>query len=309
MLLGMLISFVFATTVLASVMALMPRSDPTVLSRAAAIRRRHPTQEVLEDERERPFSERIVAPMVSAVVTQVRRRAPGGWKERARQRLISAGVEGEPDQFLGSQILTTIVFGVVGFAVFLNKLLAGNVLMFVVMVGVVAMLGWRIPEFKLSRLITRRRKAMEKSLPDVFDLLSVSVEAGLGFDGAVQKVSERFAEPVAGEFRDYLKEVRLGTSRADALRRLADRSGSADMRTFAAAIIQADQLGVSISKVLRTQAESMRVKRKQRAEEKAMQLPLKMLFPLILFIFPTLFIVILGPVAISFLGTFTATAP
>lgn len=166
-------------------------------------------------------------------------------------------------------------------------------------------LGLQLPEFWLSRTITRRKKALEKALPDVLDLLSVSVEAGLGFDGAVQKVSEKFSEPTSDEFGSFLKEVRLGKPRADALRNLAQRTGLPDMQTFVAAIIQADQLGVSLSKILRIQSEQMRIKRKQKAEERAMQTPIKLLFPLILFIFPTLFVVILGPLVISFLTTFS----
>jgi tight adherence protein C len=217
-------------------------------------------------------------------------------------KLVQAGNPMGPNHFLGLQTLVAAGLSLAGLMIsspFLEKkpAAAGGLML------IVLILGWRMPEFWLSRMVTQRRRLIDKALPDVLDLLSVSVEAGLGLDGAIQKVGEKFPEPTAGEFRELLKQVRLGTPRADALRTLADRTGLPDMRTFTAAVIQAEQLGVSISRVLRAQSEALRVKRKQKIEERAMALPLKMLFPLILFIFPTVFIVVLGPVVINFVTT------
>jgi tight adherence protein C len=139
-------------------------------------------------------------------------------------------------------------------------------------------------------------------LPDVLDLLTVSVEAGLGFDQAVVKVIEKFKGPLAEEFHRTLQEVRMNKPRREALRALADRVGIDDLTAFIAALIQADQLGVSIAKVLRIQSDQMRIKRRQRAEEQAQKASIKMLFPLIFFIFPAMFIVLLGPAVLSMMG-------
>lgn len=303
--LAILLLFTFLTVTGAAFLLLTPPGDPAALARVSALRQRDLRQAVEDEAMQMPFKQRIIDPAVRKLVTEVKRRLPRDLRERVRQRLAAAGVEGEPDQFLGKQVLYSVASAGAAGALMFPYLARGQNLQYFALVVVGAILGWRLPEFSLSRLITQRKKAMERALPEVLDVLCVSVEAGLGFDGAVQKVAERFPDPVAGEFRLYLKEIRLGSSRADALRRLAARSGLTDFQTFAAAVIQADQLGVSIAKVLRTQAEAMRIKRKQRAEEKAMQLPLKILFPLIMFIFPTLFIVILGPVAINFLTQMT----
>lgn len=306
MLLTTLLVLAFFGAALSSALVLAPRGDQAVLDRAAAIRRgTTPAAPAASSDEERtgPFRKRVIDPLLGAAVAQMKKRAPKEMRERVRQRLVESGMQLEADRFLGLQALTALGVGVGASVVFFGQARDGQVAMYIGLIGLFAFGGWRLPGFNLSRLISKRRKAIEKALPEVLDLLSVSVEAGLGFDGAIAKVAERFPEPTSGEFRSFLREVRLGNTRAESLRRLAERSGSPDMKTFCAAVIQADQLGVSMAKVLRAQSEAMRVKRKQRAEEKAMQLPLKLLFPLILFIFPTLFIIILGPVAISFMSS------
>jgi tight adherence protein C len=132
-------------------------------------------------------------------------------------------------------------------------------------------------------------------LPDTIDVLSISVEAGLGFDAAITRICQKTDNPLTVEFDKYLTEIRLGKARREALRQIQSRTGVDDLNTFIGAVIQADQLGVSIAKILRTQSEQLRMKRRQRAEQLAQQAPLKMLFPMILFIFPSVFVVILGP--------------
>jgi tight adherence protein C len=147
----------------------------------------------------------------------------------------------------------------------------------------------------LSSKITRRKEAIIKKFPDALDLMSICVDAGLTFDGAMSKVNEKWDDPLAREFGRVIYEIQLGKSRRQALRDLSDRCDVADVTSFIAAILQADQLGVSIGKVLRIQSEQMRIKRRQRAEERAHQAPVKMMFPMVFLIFPSMFVVLLGP--------------
>jgi tight adherence protein C len=169
----------------------------------------------------------------------------------------------------------------------------------------VGLLGWRGPKLWLKRRISTRQRQISKSLPDAVDLLTVSVEAGLGFDSAVVHVTGKLPGALGEEFRHFLRQVRMGTPRREALRYLGERAGVPDLKIFTTAIIQADQLGVSIGKVLRVQAEEIRRRRRQRAEEAAMKAPIKMLFPLIFLIFPALFVVLLGPAGIHIVQVFT----
>ena len=160
------------------------------------------------------------------------------------------------------------------------------------------MIGFFAPEFWLSRRIKRRKKAILLAVPDVLDLLTISVKAGLGFDAALGKVVEKMEGPLVDEFRRALAEVRVGKARREALRDIVPRTEVQPLTNFIGAIIQAEQLGVSISKVLQVQSEQLRIERRQRAEEQAAKAPIKMLFPLVGCIFPSLFIVILGPAII-----------
>jgi tight adherence protein C len=164
--------------------------------------------------------------------------------------------------------------------------------------------GYVIPSFILGKKMAERQKAVQNSLPDTIDLLTVSVEAGLGFDGALMKVVDKKTGPLASEFEKVLQEIKVGKQKKDALKDMADRVGLQDLTTFIGAIIQADQFGVGIANILRIQAEQMRQKRRQRAQEKAMKAPIKMLIPMVIFIFPTLFIVLLGPVVLQLIDQF-----
>ena len=150
----------------------------------------------------------------------------------------------------------------------------------------------------------QRRELIRTQLPDALDLLAVSVEAGLGFDGAVAKLTEHMEGALAEEFSLTLGEMRIGESRHDALKKLAERAGAPEVASFTRAIIQADQLGISLGRILRVQAADSRLKRQAAAEEKAMKSPIKMLFPTVIFIFPAMFIVILGPAMLNLLELF-----
>lgn len=165
-------------------------------------------------------------------------------------------------------------------------------------------LGLILPNLILSKKIIDRQKQITNSLPDVIDLLTVSVEAGLGFDGALAKVIDKMPGPLAVEFDNVLQEIKVGKQKREALRDMADRVCVPDLTTFIGSIIQADQFGVSIGNVLRIQSVQMRQKRRQRAQEKAMKAPVKMLIPMILFIFPTIFSVLIGPIVIKVMNTF-----
>ena len=298
---------VFGATAVSTYLMLAPSPEMALVKqRAMAIRRsgliRKADGSLVDEEMELPFVQRVLKPALERMSGWIGRLAPGRVQATIQLKLLQAGNPMGPSHFLGLQALVAAgmsLFGLLVSTPFMSEkpVQAGGLM------AVLLLLGWRVPEFWLGRMIGARRQLIDKALPDVLDLLSVSVEAGLGLDGAIQKVGEKFPEPTSGEFRELLKSIRLGTPRADALRTLADRSGLPDMRTFTAAVIQAEQLGVSIARVLRAQSEALRVKRKQKVEERAMALPLKMLFPLILFIFPTVFIVVLGPVVINFMTT------
>jgi tight adherence protein C len=156
----------------------------------------------------------------------------------------------------------------------------------------------------LGSKIRKRKKEIIKSLPDAMDLLTIAVEAGMGFDGAMQKVAEKWNNELSRGFSKVVQEMRLGVIRREALRNMSNNMDVPDVTSFVAAIIQADQLGVSIAKILRVQSEQMRIKRRQRAEEQANKAPIKMLFPMVFLIFPALFVVLLGPAVIILMETF-----
>ncbi len=251
-----------------------------------------------EIELSQPFSQRILVPMLQASAQFMARFTPQRTLEATRHKLELAGNPNNwsPAEFLGFRGLAALVLAALVF--FLTML--GNVdparrLLFLLVIG---LLGYFLPTLWLSRRIRRRQDEIVKTLPDALDLLTISVEAGLPFDGAMQRVAEKWDNEISRAFQRMLNEMRVGKSRKDALRDMADRMGVPDVTSFVAALIQADQLGISIAKVLRIQSEQMRIKRRQRAEEKAHQAPIKMLIPMTFLIFPTILIIILGPAAL-----------
>ena len=165
--------------------------------------------------------------------------------------------------------------------------------------------GYVLPNILLYNAGQKREKLMQRALPDALDLLTISVEAGLGFDAAVMRVAKNTTGPLAQEFSRLLQEMQIGVGRMAAMRAMAERSTLADLKSFCLAMVQADQLGIPIGRVLRIQSHEMRVKRRQRAEEKAQKVPVKIMVPLVLFILPCLFIVVIGPAAIRIVGVFS----
>ena len=201
---------------------------------------------------------------------------------------------------MGVKILSGIVFAIILFIVgtLLLQEPAIGFLMGLLGIGI----GFMAPEFWLGRRIRARSLAMVLQLPDALDLLTISVEAGLGFDAALAKVVEKMNGPLVDEFRQALAEVRMGRTRRDALRDIVKRADAPPVANFIGAIVQAEQLGVPIAKVLQIQSQQLRILRRQRAEEAAAKAPVKMLFPMVGCIFPTIFIVILGPAIVTVMG-------
>ena len=304
-----LMMVVFAAGTLMAFLFFSGRPIPEISKRASQVRKQKTPEEVEAEELAKPFSDRIIAPLIDSLATVTQRMMPGTMTARLRTRLQEAGRPVSVERFLGLKLIASAAT----LAFFMSVLLPAQPVekrpMSLLLGIVCALSAFNLPDFWLSRKGEQRKVAMRRYLAEVMDLLCVSVEAGLGFDGAVQKVAEKFREPVSGEFKSYLIEVRLGKSRSEALRNLARRTGLPEMQTFVAAIVQADQLGVSIATVLRTQSDALRTKRRQQAEERAMKAPIKMLIPLVFFIFPTLFLVLLGPAAIHFMTTLKGTLP
>ena len=222
---------------------------------------------------------------------------------RTDAKLEKAGYPGglRGADWVGVKILGLIAFAILGLILGLVISEASIViaLLFVLVGGA---LGYMAPEFWLGRKIRARSMAMTLQLPDALDLLTISVEAGLGFDAALAKVVEKMEGPLVDEFRQALAEVRMGRTRREALRDVANRADSQPVSNFIGAIVQAEQLGVPIAKVLQIQSNQLRIERRQRAEEAAAKAPVKMLFPMVGCIFPTIFIVILGPAVITVIG-------
>lgn len=251
-----------------------------------------------EYELQQPFYERSIRPLIKRLSKIGRRGDQGGIIARTDAKLEKAGYPGglRGADWMGVKILGAIVGGLVFFALFALLVgFAGG--LFFGLVGLA--IGFIGPEFWLGRRIRGRAMQMTLQLPDALDLLTISVEAGLGFDAALAKVVEKMDGPLIVEFRQALAEVRMGRTRREALRDVATRADSQPVTNFIGAIVQAEQLGVPIAKVLQIQSQQLRVERRQRAEEAAAKAPVKMLFPMVGCIFPTIFIVILGPAIIT----------
>ena len=257
-----------------------------------------------DPELNQPLFSRVLQPMLDNMAKLMMRITPGQMVSSLESKIIKAGNPGnmavkdwiniEAMLVVGLPVLTLLALRKSGMP-------AGTVVMLVLAEIV---LGFVLPGFVLGKILKARQKVILNSLADVIDLLTVSVEAGLGFDGALMKVVEKKPGPLASEFDKVLQEIKVGKQKRDALRDLAQRIDIQDFTTFIGAVVQADQFGVAIANVLRIQAEQIREKRRQRARERAMKVPVKMLIPMVVFIFPTLFIVLLGPVVLQLIEQF-----
>lgn len=262
------------------------------------------TSLVEEAELEESFYDRIIMPTIQYLSSIMVRYAPNNTIEQLELKLLRAGSPNDwsaPD-FLGVRGLSAILTGGLPFLLFLSAGLLDTQRLG--MIAFFLVFGLYMPNTWLDRKIQERQKNIQKALPDALDLMTVSVEAGLAFDSALQKVAEKWDNELSQAFERVTQEMRLGRTRRDAMRDMAERIDVEDMTAFVAAVLQADSLGVSMSKVLRIQSEQMRIRRRQRAEEEANKAPLKMLFPMVFLIFPSLFVVLLGPAVIQLKNTF-----
>jgi tight adherence protein C len=253
-----------------------------------------------EIELEQPFSERVITPIIRGIAAMIGRFAPQRNVEEMRHKLDLAGNPNNwtPADLLGMRGMAAVITVVI--IVIPLALLRTPIPQLLLFAGIGGILGFYLPVFWLNSKIRQRKHEIQKALPDALDLLTISVEAGLGFDAAMVKVTEKWDNELSRAFARVNAEIRLGKLRREALRDMANRTDVPDVSNFIAAVIQADQLGVSLAKVLRIQSDQMRVKRRQRAEEQAAQAPVKMMFPLVFLIFPSIFIVLLGPAVLIF---------
>jgi tight adherence protein C len=258
-----------------------------------------------ELELQQPFADRTLRPLIAKLSRMGTRLSSASSADVAEKRLAMAGNPGDLrlSDWMGVKMLVAFITGVILFLVLGFGIGAG--IPQGIMFGTIGTgIGFMLPEFWLGRRIKARQAIILKMIPDTLDLLTISVRAGLGFDAALAKVVEKMPGPLSDEFRRALAEVRMGKTRREALRDIVPRTQVQPLSNFIGAIIQAETLGVSISKVLQVQSEQLRIERRQRAEEAAAKAPIKMLFPLVGCIFPSLFVVILGPAIISLVKTF-----
>jgi tight adherence protein C len=263
---------------------------------------------VVETERDRellkPARERAIAPVMNGLVTTGRRVFPTDYVARTRKKFVSIGSY-DPvsvDRFLAVRIACLVIIPVGLILIFFVFDMTGIMaLVAAVLVVLIALMG---PEAWLNRKVDERKAEIQRSLPDILDLLVISVEAGLGFEQALDRTVAAVPGALSQEFSRMLGETRAGATRSDAMRALEARVDVAEVRSFVLAILQADTFGVSIGRVLRAQAEEMRIKRRQLAQERAQKAPVKMLIPMVFCIFPALFVVILGPAGISITKAF-----
>ena len=258
-----------------------------------------------EIELSQPFSERVVVPLVTNLAALAMRLSPQKSTEALQHKLDLAGNPYDLTRYIGIRVLAALLFGGLGLTLFFvgkNLPFIQRVLLPVAGAG----LGYYFPVLSLGSKIRKRQNEIVRSLPDALDLLTICVEAGLGFDAAMARVADKWDNELSEAFNRVLQEIQLGKLRREALRDMADRMEVRDVSTFVAAIIQAGQLGVSLAKVLRIQSDQMRVRRRQRAEELARAATLKILPPVAFMIFPAILIVLLGPAAIQLLTVFGA---
>ena len=293
--------FAAATFMLLSGLTVRQREVAVTLRKA----KRYGIQSQREVETRRSVNDRLVGPLTAKVAGVTQRLLPRTDPNLIANRLMAAGLA----RSMSPQMYLALKGGLVGASVLLGILVLASgavppaIGLLFALGG--AAIGYIAPDFFINSKIRGRRELMQMELPNVLDLLCVSVEAGLGFDAAVAKLSERMVGPLVDEFGLVLHEMRIGESRSEALKNLSERVDVREVSQFCRAIIQADQLGIALSRILRVQSHDMRVRRQLAAEEKAMKAPVKMLFPTVLFVFPSMFVVALGPAALNLMQTFS----
>jgi tight adherence protein C len=243
---------------------------------------------------QKPFTERVLRPFILNLGNRFSRSTPERARNDLQNRLNLAGRPGNlgPSEFIAVRYVAAVVLFAVGLLI---GLLFGNPTFIAVGAAIGGILGFFGPLYWLRTKVQQRRSEIQKSLPDAMDLLTIAVEAGLGFDAAMQRVTDKFHNALSEEFATVLQETRLGRPRLEALDDMGRRTGVEDLHNFVQAVIQSEQMGVGVARILRLQSDEMRRKRRQRAQEKAAQASLKMMLPMVGCIFPTLWIILLGP--------------
>ena len=284
--------------------------DP-LMARLAEFSERGDVVSLEELELSQPFSQRVLIPILQAVGEFSSRFTPQKVLEQTNLKMELAGnpVRVDASTFLASRFIIAGLFGGFLILIFFISPQGWKLGTTILVVLLFTVLGFTFPQLWLQSKINTRQKEIRKAMPDALDLLTICVEAGLGFDAAMAKVSEKWENQLSVGFARAIREVQLGKTRREALRVMADRMGIPEMTSFVAAIIQSETLGVSMAKVLRIQSDQMRMKRRQRAEEAAHQAPIKMLIPMIVFTFPTILIILLVPAIFQIMGVFGGGVP
>jgi tight adherence protein C len=260
--------------------------------------------EAMKKELDPSFNDRVLTPVLGRFVGLGRRLTPNDYAERIQSKL---DVAGNPPGMTVDRIVSLKVVGIgvgVGVGVLLAVLLDWSAVRWILAAAGGGVLGYYAPNLYLYQKGHDRTEKMQRALPDALDLLSISVEAGLGFDAALSQVARNTEGPLAQELARVLQEMQIGLGRSAALRALGERSTLPDLRSFTSAMVQADSFGIPVGQVLRVQSAEIRLKRRQRAEEQAQKVPVKIMIPLVLFILPCLFIAVIGPAIIRMMSTF-----
>ena len=255
-----------------------------------------------------PFLSRVVKPMSASVLSLLGGVLPSNYRDTVHRQLVRGGLSGQfrAEEIISLQVLGGLVGGLLGALVFATETVGGGA--GILLAVLLPVCGAYLPKSWLDRQVAARVDSIRRDLPDTLDLLAISVEAGMGFEGALGVVCENFSSPLADEIARTLREMELGLPRREALQNLKKRAEVPELSNFVLTLTQADALGMPIGRVLKTAADDMRNRRRQWAREKAAKLPVKILFPMVLFIFPPLFVVLLGPAAADIMESFNSGA-
>jgi tight adherence protein C len=300
---GIALIFVALVTLIAA-LALSPRGDVGVNRSMAVLEALTAAPQEMKKELDAPFNERVLLPLLARAQGLGRRLTPADANERIHEKLELAG---NPPGWTADRVASGKVvgfFGALGISLVLSLLMGLSFLPTLGFVMATSVAGYMAPNMFLYQKAYDRSGKMQRALPDAIDLLTISVESGLGFDAAVAQVARNTEGPLAEEFARMLQEMQIGRGRSEALRSLAERSHLPDLRGFVSAMVQADAFGIPVGQVLRVQSSEIRVKKRQWAEEQAQKVPVKILVPLIFCILPTLFIAVLGPAGIAIMDNF-----
>lgn len=278
--------------------------DDPLQARLAEFIQRGEVSSLEEIELSQPFSERVLIPLINRIGEFSARFTPQKAIQNTERQMELAGNPWPINAatFLAIRFILAVILGVLASTIFLGST-TWTTTDKVMLIGGAVVGGFYLPQIMLSTRVTRRQKEIRNAMPDALDLLTICVEAGLGFDAAMSKVAEKWETELSIAFARVIREIQLGKVRREALKDMSDRLGIAELTSFVAAIIQSEQLGVSLSRVLRIQSDQMRLKRRQRAEEEAHKAPIKMIIPLALLVFPSIMIIILTPAVIQIMSS------